>query len=619
MACGPEFCRVSLSLSGSRAIDIDPIWLADHPITPTMYAQGPIVALDQLPFGNSSESNDRDLGGVIFAVSGDEMIFAQLDYDVRWSGQNGQPAEQSKLVPRKIPTKASPMKMMYMEGTARYMVVATMENKEVRAPPNGYRTVESCLKFLRLDAPANGAQEPEIKQEHDDSQANKLVAYEFDLQPYERVYSMVEWVIDIDQRKKYKLLVVGTGITKGPEKEEGRRLFFNAGGKSGVKFIKAINHDRPVRCLGIVNNTYLVGIIGKTLRIWEFRSTSQKWPVRAEEQLPSMGVHMTISDGLIYVSTANDSLICYEIFDSMPMALQQIFTDSRERPSTHHLVYDVPYLLNSGSGSGKPAERIVLLADKTCSVTGLYHSLDFSHLIVTPTVFTAELPRSVIRLHRADIRPPWRRSYTSFLPTTPQSSTTSSTSIEAFPAPAGILADDILGACSDGTIYNFSLLTPSALHLLRLTQNILEAKRKRDKNFQHTPIKQRSSDLSHVLLNGAEGAQDPLITIRDVDPTIVLGGESGGGGGAGSASGKARFLHVDGDLLARWRRDGGGVADLVGEGCESGVGGLFVRFAAEVFGGGVGSEGMSEGGNEGDEAVFEMAGRWMDDVLLDVL
>ncbi|PVH99307.1 hypothetical protein DM02DRAFT_529340 [Periconia macrospinosa] len=629
MACGPEFCRVSCSPFESRAIDVDPIWLVDHPITPTMYSQGPIVALDQLPFAKASANDTRDLGGVIFAVSGEEMIFAQLDYDVRWSGQNGQPAEQSKLVPRRIPTKASPMKLMYMEGTTHYMVVATMENKEVRSPPSGYRTVESTLKFLRLDSSSNGLAESDIKQEDGGSNEDKLVTYKFPLESYERVYSMVEWVIDGDRGKKYKLLVVGTGITRGPEKEDGRRLFFNAGGKSGVKLIKEIPHDSPVRCLAIFDNTYLVGVIGKAIRVWEFLSTSQKWPVRAEKQLPSIGVHMTISEDFVYVSTANDSLICYQIRPfgtDGQMQLAQIFTDSRQRSSTHHLVYDVSQPSggsSSSSSSAQTSSRLVLLADKTCSITGLFHPTEPTQKSATPTIFEANLPRSVIRIHRADVRPPWRRSYISTTPPLPPSSSTSPSSSALIspppldsPSPAGVLADDILGACSDGTIYTFSLLTPSALRLLRLTQNIIETKRKRDPTLQYTSVKARSSDIFRVLLNGAEGVQDTLIKVRDVDPG-ALGDSSGGSAGAGV--GKARFLHVDGDLLKRWRAGGGEVRELLEVGCEGAVSALFVRCVADLFGNNT-SSGMSGGEDEtAAAAAMDMAEKWIDDVLLELL
>ncbi|CAI6235125.1 unnamed protein product [Periconia digitata] len=610
LACGSEFCRITLSGSGPRAIDVNPIWLVDRHIQ--TYAQGPIVALDQLPFVPNSASTGRGLGGFIFTVSGEQMLLAQMDYDVRWSGQNGQPAvqEQSKVVPRTIPTGASPMKMMYMAGTTRFMVVATMENKEVRAPPNGYRTVHSTLKFLKMSEEQMN-EEPDIKSEDEELNANKFVAYEFQLEPYERVYSMVEWVMDTDKGKKYKILVVGTGIKKGPGQEEGRRLFFNAGGKSGVKLMKQIPHTSPVRCLGIYKSTYLVAIIGKTIRIYDFEAASQKWSICVEAKLPSNGVHMTISDSFVYISTSNDSLICYQILHIEQMEqhlrLKKLFTDSRERPSTHHLVYDVPASKTFDDDDGmmsaddfpasarsEPTSRLVLLADKACSVTGLFHPSPTSQKLAAPMFFEAELPRSVIRLYRADVRPPWRRSYVAYplkeWPTRPPH------------APYGILADDILGATSDGTIYSFSILSVPALRVLRFIQNLLVAKRKRDPALQYSSAvgygqhqQQNNSDIFDVLLrNSPEGAREEendTICARDVDPRVhgPEDDEDVNSMDQGVQGGQARAMHVDGDLLIRWWKAGDrssspDLLTLLRDGCEDRVETVFCTLFLELLG-----------------------------------
>jgi hypothetical protein len=38
------------------------------------------------------------------------------------------------------------------------------------------------------------------------------------------------------------------------------------------------------------------------------------------------------------------------------------------------------------------------------------------------------------------------------------------------------MVDDIIGTCSDGTVYNFSILSDSALKLLKLIQKLIELK-----------------------------------------------------------------------------------------------------------------------------------------------
>ena len=102
----------------------------------------------------------------MFAVSGDQMLFAQLDYDLRRSDHDISPVnlKNSKVIPRKFPTDATPMRMMYVEGALQSLVVATMENKEEQKPPNGYRTVQSYLKFIKVHDQGSH-QESEIKQE----------------------------------------------------------------------------------------------------------------------------------------------------------------------------------------------------------------------------------------------------------------------------------------------------------------------------------------------------------------------------------------------------------------------------------------------------------------------
>jgi hypothetical protein len=253
-------------------MDIDSIWLVDHDIS--AYTQSPITALDQIPFEKGTTYAGRDLGGFMFAVSGDRGLLAQLDYDVRWSIDHETPLaslEQSKAVPRKLPTSASPMKMSYLKkGSLHNIVVSTMENKEVRKPPdNGYRTVRSSLKFLKVNEELLD-DEPLVR--------DRLVQWEFALKPYERVYSMVELIAKSGTGKKHHLIIVGTGIARGPGQEHGRRLFFNAGkpDTGGPKLKKALSHEHPVRCMGVLDDKHLVGTVGTSLRIWEFNHTTSQ-------------------------------------------------------------------------------------------------------------------------------------------------------------------------------------------------------------------------------------------------------------------------------------------------------------------------------------------------------
>jgi hypothetical protein len=336
--------------------------------------------------------------------------------------------------------------------------------------------------------------------------------------------------------------------------------------------------------------------------------------------LTSPGVHLTVSRPFIYISTAHDSHICYQVipFDSSQFGridIRQVFTDSRQRLSAHHLVVplslpsipttpikspntnDTEYdtLPDASPLTSDPTTHnttIVLVTDKTCNLTGLYHPQHATHKSATDTLFEACLPRSITRLQRGAIRPPWRRPCTSYSC--------------AFPAPvAGVVVDDIIGTATDGAVYSFSILSHAATRLLKLCQNLIEERAKRDPEARVQKSKMRSGDLFDVLMNGREGEQgEGSIGVRDVDPSM---GERGLAGPRGMA--------VDGDLVFRYLEDGD-IRSLVEEGTEEEVGQLFEQLIRDV---------RTEAGNgsmdiEGDaESNAVWAERWVRDVLMPVL
>lgn len=67
-----------------------------------------------------------------------------------------------------------------------------------------------------------------------------------------------------------------------------------------------------------------------------------------------------------------------------------------------------------------------------------------------PVAFEAAMPRSITRLRKGNIRPPWQ--WKGNLP--------------------GILHDDIIGTGTDGSLYAFSVLDEQSWRLLRFVQNM---------------------------------------------------------------------------------------------------------------------------------------------------
>jgi hypothetical protein len=266
VSCGSDFCRVRCSARQSSVLDIDSIWFIDR--SRPGYLQSQVTAMYQLPLLKDNSTLGRNLGGFMFAVAGDEFHCSQLDADIRWTAQEVPPLPQndSGAVPRKLLTGAKPTNITYLKPI-RKMIVATMEAKEERAPPNGYRVLHSALKLLDVHD-HKALDELEMKQEEGDGYASRLVAAQYELKHGERVYSIVEWPFTDHRNKKFTLIIVGTGIPGSNGKETGRRMIFNVGrSESNVKLElkKESTFDHPVYCTAVLGNKTSVSAIGKTL------------------------------------------------------------------------------------------------------------------------------------------------------------------------------------------------------------------------------------------------------------------------------------------------------------------------------------------------------------------
>ncbi|KAF1940042.1 hypothetical protein EJ02DRAFT_241455 [Clathrospora elynae] len=586
VSCGSDFCRVRCSAHDTAALKIDSIWFTNR--KQPDYVQKPVTALYQLPFLPNMDSIGRNLGGFLFAVVGDQLLSSQLESDVRSTSHDVSTlaSYDAKAVPRKVMTGAKPTKILHMKSLRR-VLVSTMEAKEERAPPDSYRVLHSSIKLLRMhdDKPVNDA---EVKQEDGDALTNRHVIARFSLKHAERVYSIIEWPFANDQGKKYSLLIVGTGIQVGPNKHTGRRLVLTTGKTaSKLETQKESSYDQPVYCIALWDNETTISVTGTSLIIERYDSHAGRFERRGRQFLQSPGVHVSVNRPFVYVSTLSHSHICYKVvnstredcFDFVP-----VFTDSRERQCSHHLVMDLPRA-NGEEGD----DRFVLLTDKNSgSISALFHPPERTYKNASDTLFEAFLPRAVVRLDRGDIRPPWRRA----------NGTGNIT---------GVITDDILGACTDGTIFSFSILTQSARYLLRLMQNLVEVKSRRNPLHQDSITRPRSGDIFSVLMNGAEGNQEGEVRVLDVDPRHLE---------KPSAKGP-RHKHIDGDLLLRWLEEGGDVEWLVWEDTDAGIGALFKHLALDVEG----SWGSKNGGGtrEEDKELYACVRRWVGELLMPVL
>jgi hypothetical protein len=266
VSCGSDFCRAKRSKTKPSHLEIDCIWFTDrnHP----EYNQSPVSALYQLPFLPELDSIGRNIGGFLFVVAGDRLLFSQLDSDIRWASDVPAPSFcDLKTVPRKIITGAKPTTILYMQKLRR-VLVATVEAKESNAPPQGMRVLQSSIKLLEVrdDKPIDDA---EIKL--GDMLSERLVVARFSLRHAERVYTIIEWSFVTQKDKKYSLIIVGTGVHVGPNRQNGRRLIFNTG-RSGSKLElqKQSTYDQPVYSIALWDNKTTISIIGRTLTMDRF-------------------------------------------------------------------------------------------------------------------------------------------------------------------------------------------------------------------------------------------------------------------------------------------------------------------------------------------------------------
>ncbi|KAL5113983.1 hypothetical protein ACEQ8H_008129 [Pleosporales sp. CAS-2024a] len=541
VTCGPNFCRVRCSANNSSTLDINSIWFSSR--TRPGYLQSSVTALYQLPIHRNNESTDRNLSGFIFAVAGDEFHCSQLDSDITWATGQISPTSRDNVghAPRKLHTAAKPTNLIYLRPI-RKMVITTMEAREGKCPPKGYRVLHSAIKLLDIHDYRN-LDEAYVKEEDHGTDENHLIVAQYELKHGERVYSITEWPFVDHRNKQYNLILVGTGIPNGSGKEVGRRLIFNVGrNEAGAKLMlkKASNLDQPVFCTAVYSNNEIISAIGKSLTLDVFDSEVGVLTNHTSIELDSPAIHVTIRNKYIHISTLEHSHMCYHIDKtSGQYEFRRLFSDSRLRNCSTHLVLDIP------SNPGK--DTIVLVNDKkSSSITGLYRPSTRTRRLAAPTLFEACLPRTVVRLQQGDIRPPWRRPAT---PTT------------------GVLnKDDIIGACSDGTIYTLSILSEPARHVLGFLQNLIQEKDKRN------PENRFSGSISHVVMHGADGNQDDKIRALDVDPTIKERGMAG-----------PRFKAIDGDVVGRWLGIDGDIETLVREGTEANVSRMFGEFIAALF------------------------------------
>jgi hypothetical protein len=159
--------------------------------------------------------------------------------------------------------------------------------------------------------------------------------------------------------------------------------------------------------------------------------------------------HITTSAPHVHITTQRDSTLTLQLVEDPANNKRRFHNVARgdgARLSTSHLTVAITHANTTTSSFN-------LTSTLTGDLVGL-RIPDPNHpptIATHHTLFTAKLPRSVMRITEAKVRPPWK-------PTNA----------------VGVLKDDLVGITTDGTIYGFAVLDARMAHRLRWVQRLCQ-------------------------------------------------------------------------------------------------------------------------------------------------
>lgn len=431
-------------------------------------------------------------------------------------------------VPRSMTLEGTPSRVIYSK-TWKCLVVAVVKDDQ------------PTLEFLDPDT-GSIISDPSDK-EKNSSQFISGLGHEGD-----RIFGLHEWLYVKDGRT-FSFILVTT--------KDGRLLIVS------LKEAQVATEEGPTRRLkywtrykkwlsGPVSSIVgdadgLIFCVDRTLH-WEVLDLSEKKlkPMK-EYQLDSPAVALKVVDGKIHALTLTNSLeiINHRTGSSTDMVL--LHTDQVARRTIH--------MLDIGcSVEGSEAGPVTLLADYKNGFAGVWVPKGQENQEIQ-AVFEGLLPNTVRRFLRTWSRPPWVAANRSLRYGAVRSSNDGA---------------EILGACLDGALQQFTLLEVELWRLLCLIQTLAYR-----------------SPLLYPLQNPTQSENSSEDDDTDLEPQL-----------------HPRLMHIDGDIMEKCL-DGGILEKLVGE--EDGFD-LFCEYLDGIEGGLVTSTFRdSTEGEERRERYFEAA------------
>ncbi|KAF2419608.1 hypothetical protein EJ08DRAFT_702787 [Tothia fuscella] len=488
--CGTDTVQIECpTFANTIAPTITSIHFTD-PTQPS-YSQPTLSSLSTTPPWNANYTAN------LISIDGSILRFSTLE-------------SNTGVIPRSIPLKSqytsdesavifaespgTPQRLLY-SSRLNAMVVASTKCELVPPalhPPKmlwlGKRINRAILQFIPMATPS-----PVLDSSDAESQE---ISTTIPLNPSERIRTIIEWDCKInDSGGGFNCILVGTSVTGADGRKKGKLWCFEpklSGRGDGsvdvtLRFVKGI--DSPVRALAVYDDRRVVlsGNLGLNVYGFVTEAGRPKWRQITSTPLLSQATFITVHKPIIHLTTSSDSMQAFELKthtsptpDAPPTyTLDHTFNHGTARAATMHFPVVLPpgslnisatqergimengdSIQENGDEETPDAERpsLILVADKHGDVVGLAHPSRRTHQLACETLFELPLPQCVTRFSRGAIRAPWRVHIDD----------------AGGSGVKGVIADDIIGSCTDGTVYSFSILNAPAISLLKFLEERME-------------------------------------------------------------------------------------------------------------------------------------------------
>jgi hypothetical protein len=500
---GLDTCVLQWDGTTPQSLDIQNLWVSDK--QRPQLAQGAITTVSVMP--SSDYLSRTELvgahAGFLVVVSSSEVLLTSVD-------------DSPTVVPRQIQVTGTPSRLIYAEQQRSFVCasmctgVRSFPSDRRNAQPEERRQIWPVIEFIPADKDS--------------------VSFSYDLQPGERVYALLEWSFQ-KLGKTYSYIMVGGSYIRQKSDQQpqqrGRISFLQPSNRNwqveDVKENRSVLFDEPVYALALYDEMTYVVCTGSTVRLSRFDTDVSKWEsICAPLQLANKGTSITVSGTLIYISTASEGLVTLRLNHTLsrnedgtfPYSLTPIAQPPRaDRPLNHTIV---PVAADTNLALVGTMERSFLGLTSPSPNALTRHR--------TALLFEAQLPRSISRIKQGSINPLW-----------------------ALAPPPGVLASNIVGLSTDGSVTGISIIDEALWRRLFWFQRVLEWDQHFSPHRPEFPIYGVEAECSESLRGRARGL--PI------------------GFAPGSTAEVALFSrdyirpegdrHIDGDVLARVLQPGG--------------------------------------------------------------